>query len=158
MVLSKLLSRFRPPTPSGPPRSLRRFAPPAPLLTASGTTVEGDAWRIAVDQRQTVRLFELPDPGVEGCRLTYRAQVKSEGLQGRAYLELWCRLPGQGEFFSKGIQQALSGTIDWASYEVPFLLKAGQRPDLLKLNVAVEGTGTLWVKAIEVLYNPLGDG
>jgi hypothetical protein len=155
MLLTKLLARFRQPTPSGPPQLLRRFAPPASLLTLSGTMIEGDAWRIAVDQPQTIRLFELPDPGVEACLLTYRAWLKTEALQGRAYLELWCRLPGQGEFFSKGFQQAVSGTIDWTTVEVPFWLKRGQRPNLLKLNVAVEGTGTLWVKDVEVLQTPL---
>jgi hypothetical protein len=156
MVLTKLLARFRRPRPSGPPHVLRRFAPPGTLLTVSGTAVEGDAWRIVVDGQQSVRLFEIPDPGVEGCLLTYRAHLKTEGLEGRAYLELWCRLPGMGEFFSKGVRQAVSGTVGWASFEVPFWLKPGQRPDLLKLNLAVEGTGTLWVKDVEVLQTSLG--
>jgi hypothetical protein len=155
MVLKRLLARFTSPTPSGPPQVLRRFAPPEPLLTQGGVTTEDAAWRIAVGQPQTVRLFEVADPGIEECLLTYRARLKTDDLQGRAYLELWCRLPGHGEFFSKGIQQAVSGTVDWATYEVPFWLKRGQRPDLLKLNLAVEGTGTLWVADVEVLSTPL---
>jgi hypothetical protein len=155
MLLKRLLARFTSPTPSGPPQVLRRFAPSEPLLSQDGVTVEAAAWRIAVDQPQTVRLFEVADPGVEGCLLTYRARLKTNDVQGRAYLELWCRLPGRGEFFSKGVQQSVSGTVDWATSEVPFWLKQGQRPDLLKLNLAVEGTGTLWVSDIEVLSTPL---
>ena len=155
MVLKRLLARFTSPTPSGPPQVLRRFAPPEPLLTQDGMTIEDAAWRIAVGQPQTVRLFEVADPGVEGCLLTYRARLKTNDVQGRVYLELWCRLPGRGDFFSKGFQQAVSGTVDWATYEVPFLLKQGQRPDLLKLNLVVEGTGTLWVTDVEVLFAPL---
>lgn len=155
MVFKKLLARFTPPRPSGPPQVLRRFAPPEPLLTQDGVTTEDAAWRIAIGQPQTVRLFEVADPGVEECLLTYRARLKSDSVQGRAYLELWCRLPGRGEFFSKGFQQAISGTVDWATYEVPFWLKRGQRPDLLKLNLAVEGTGTLSVTDVEVLSTPL---
>jgi len=54
--------------------------------------------------------------------ITYRARIKTEGLEGRAYLEMWCRLPGRGEFFSKGFQQAVSGTTGRATYETPSIL------------------------------------
>jgi hypothetical protein len=92
---------------------------------------------------------------VEQCLLSYRAELKTDGLNGRAFLEMWCRFPGRGEFFSKGLQQAASGTANWARYEIPFYLKARQKPDLIKLNVAVEGTGVVWIKNIELLITPL---
>jgi hypothetical protein len=155
MVLARLKSRFALPTPTGSPRLLRRFAPPDDLLTTSGVAVEQDAWRIAVTAPGVVRLFELPVTDVEACQITYRLRLRAEQLSGRAFLELWCRLPGRGEFFSKGLDQAVRGSVDWASYEVPFLLRRGQRPDLLKLNLAVEGTGTVWVKDVEVFQTPL---
>ena len=50
----------------------------------------------------------------------------------------------------------MSGTTDWASYEVAFLLKKGQTPDLIKLNLVVEGKGQIWLKAVELLKTPLG--
>ena len=68
---------------------------------------------------------------------------------------MWCRLPGRGEFFSKGAQQAVSGTANWARYEIPFYLKRGQKPDLIKLNLAVAGPGTVWLRNIELLKTPL---
>jgi hypothetical protein len=68
---------------------------------------------------------------------------------------MWCRLPGRGEFFSKGLQQGVKGTTDWSSYETPFILKAGQRPDLIKLNLVGEGAGTVWIKEVELLRTPL---
>ena len=68
---------------------------------------------------------------------------------------MWCRLPGRSEFFSKGYQQAVSGTVDWARYEIPFHLKRGQKPDLIKLNVVVEGPGTVWLRNVELLKTPL---
>jgi hypothetical protein len=68
---------------------------------------------------------------------------------------MWCRLPGRGEFFCKGIHQAVSGTANWARYEIPFYLKSGQKPDLIKLNLAVQGTGTVWLRSIELLKTPL---
>ncbi len=64
---------------------------------------------------------------------------------------MWCRLPGRGEFFSRGLNQTLKGTTDWASYEIPFRLKKGERPDLIKLNLAVEGRGKVWIKDVELL-------
>ena len=61
-------------------------------------------------------------------------------MRGRRRRE-WCRLPGRGEFFSKGVQQAVSGTTDWAWHEVPFRLTEGQAPDSIRLNLMVEGQG-----------------
>jgi len=92
---------------------------------------------------------------VEECMLTYRAQLKTKDVQGKAYLEMWCRLPGQGEFFSKGLHNAVKGTNDWASYEIPFYLKRGQKPDLVKLNLVIEGSGTIWIKDVQLLQTPL---
>jgi hypothetical protein len=68
---------------------------------------------------------------------------------------MWCRIPNRGEFFSKGFQTALQGNNDWASYEIPFYLKAGQRPDLVKLNLTIEGSGRVWMRNVELSYTPL---
>ena len=154
-MLRWLKSLFSAPTPAGPPRVLRAFATDKPTITQDSIRAEQGAWRIDASGKQTIRLFEVEDPGVEQCLLTYRAELKAEGLMGRAFLEMWCRLPGRGEFFSKGYQQAVSGTVNWARYEIPFYLKRGQQPDLVKLNLAVEGAGTVWLRNIELLQTPL---
>ena len=155
-MLNWLKSRFTGPKASGPQQVLRAFASDQPTITQSGIQVENGAWQIdARAEEQTIRLFEVENPAVEHCLLTYRAELKAEGLQGRAFLEMWCRLPDRGEFFSKGYQQAVSGTVDWARYEIPFHLKRGQKPDLIKLNVVVEGPGTVWLRNVELLKTPL---
>ncbi len=154
-MLDWLKGLFRVPKPSGPPRTIRAFRPSDPTIACGVVAADGDALLVDAREKQTVRLFEVADPGVEACLLAYRARIRSENLTGRAYLETWCRLPGQGEFFSKGFAQSVKGTTDWASYETPFILKKGQRPDLIKLNVVVEGTGRLWMKEIELLQTPL---
>jgi hypothetical protein len=155
-MLNWIKSRFAGPKPTGPPQLLRAFASYQPTLTQSGLRVENGAWQIdARAEEQTIRLFEVENPAVEQCLLTYRAEIKAEGLQGRAFLEMWCRLPGRGEFFSKGYKQAVSGTVEWARYEIPFYLKEGQKPDLIKLNVVVEGRGTVWLRNVELLKTPL---
>ena len=63
---------------------------------------------------------------------------------------MWARTP-EGQYFSKDFQNAVSGTTGWAEYEAPFFLKKGQRPSMFKLNVNIEGTGTIWVKDIELV-------
>ncbi|MGH7512436.1 MAG: hypothetical protein ACREOQ_05860 [Gemmatimonadales bacterium] len=154
-MLRWLKSLFSGPTPVGPPQVLRAFAADQPTITQDGIRAEQGAWRIDARGKQTIRVFEVEDPGVELCLLTYRAELKADGLKGRAFLEMWCRLPGRGEFFSKGYQQAVSGTVNWARYEIPFYLKRGQKPDLLKLNLAVEGPGIVWLRNVELLQTPL---
>ena len=155
-MLNWLKSRFAGPKPAGPPQVLRVFAPDQPTITQIGIRVEHGAWHIdARAEEQKIRLFEVKNPAVEQCLLTYRAELKAEGLQGRAFLEMWCRLPGRGEFFSKGYQQAVSGTVNWSRYEIPFYLKRYQRPDLIKLNVVVEGPGRVWLRNLEPLKTPL---
>jgi len=39
---------------------------------------------------------------------------------------MWCSFATRGEFFSKGFHDAVTGTNDWASYEIPFFLKRVQ--------------------------------
>ena len=155
-MLKWLRSLFSIPQPSGPPQVLRTFAPGEPTITKEALSLDQGTWRIDATGGPAIRLFEVPDPQVEQCMLTYRAEVKTEGLAGRAYLEMWCRLPGRGEFFSKGLQQPVSGTTDWHRHEIPFYLKAGQRPDLIRLNLAIEGSGTAWLRDVTLLQTPLG--
>lgn len=150
-----LKALFGNPSPSGPPEMVRRFSAADSPLSRDGITAGPDGWLIDAKKQQTFHLFELQNPQVEQCLVAYRAKVKSESLDGRAFLEMWCRLPGRGEFFSKGFNRPVKGTTDWASYEIPFFLKKGQRPDLIKLNLVVEGTGKIWIKDIEVQKTPL---
>lgn len=155
MLLRKIAQLFKAPEPAGPPAVVRRFTAADRPIDADVVEWAGDAWRVVADRAMTVRLYEIADPAVEQCLLAYRARLRSEDLARRGYLEMWCRFPGRGEFFSKGLQQAIGGTTGWASYETPFYLKAGQRPDLIKLNLVVEGPGTVWLTDIELLTTPL---
>ena len=154
-MLNWLKSIFNAPKPSGPPEMMRQFQTTDPTLSRNGIKLAQDGWVVDSKEAQTVRLFEVQDPQVEQCLIAYKAMLKTEGLAGRAFLEMWCRLPERGEFFSKGLDQAVHGTTDWASYQIPFYLKKGQRPDLIKLNLTIEGTGRVWIKDIQLLKTPL---
>jgi hypothetical protein len=102
-----------------------------------------------------VRLFEIDDIHVENATLIYRAKLKTENVDGKVYLEMWCRFPGKGEFFSRGLATPLTGTTDWTTEETPFILKKGEKPDYVKLNLVIDGTGTVWIDAISLLRAPI---
>ncbi len=154
-MLKWLKNLFRQPQPAGPPQSLKRFSESDPTITKGIVIPAENGWHIEVKNTQTVRLFEINNPEVEKCLLSYRANVKSENISERAYLEMWCCFTGRGEFFSKGFHNALKGTHDWASYEIPFYLKQNQKPDRIKLNITIEGSGSIWLKDVELIYTPL---
>ena len=132
------------------PVPIRRFSTTERTI-GGDIRVDGDAWLIDSMEPRIARLFEVADPQVDNCLLTYRAALRSQNFSGRVYLEMWCRLPGLGEFFSRGVKRTLSGTTEWSSFEIPFRLKMGQQPDLIKLNLGVEGYGKVWIKDIELL-------
>jgi hypothetical protein len=111
--------------------------------------------RIIAGQPLTVRLFEVSGIEVDDARLIYRAKVRTEGVEGLVYLEMWCHFPGKGEFFSRGLQTPLSGTTNWTTEETPFFLKKGEKPDYVKLNLVVNGKGTAWIDDIRLLKAPL---
>ena len=111
--------------------------------------------RITAMEPTVVRLFEIAGIDVDNARLIYRAKVRTEGIEGQAYLEMWCHFPGKGEFFSRSLQSPLTGTTNWATEETPFLLKKGEKPDLVKLNLVINGKGTAWIDDVHLLKGPL---
>lgn len=136
-------------------QTMKAFTTADPAISKDLTVTQDKAWLADCKKAQTIRLFEVENPDVEQCMVTYRAKLKTENLTGQAYLEMWCRFSGKGEFFSRGLAHAVTGSNDWASYETPFFLKKGEKPDLIKLNVVVKGTGKVWVKDVELLKGPL---
>ena len=129
----------------------------AGVLTQSGveldTQVTSDgngSVKIIAEEPTTVRLFEVSEIEAEDTRLVYRARLRTEGVEGRVYLEMWCRFPGSGEFFSRALHSPMSGSVEWVSQEAPFFLEENQKPDLIKLNVVIDGTGTVWVDEVKL--------
>ena len=143
---------------AGPVESVRSFGASDMPITQSGVAAEEGGWRVEQPGAGSVRLFEVPGQRLQSTVLTYRAHMRASDVAGKAYLEMWVRVPGRGEFFSRGLDQPLQGSSEWASYEIPFFLnEAGVRADLVKLNVAFEGGGgSVWIKDVELLHTPLG--
>lgn len=152
-MLGWFKSLLSPQPAAGGARLLRRFGMSDATITVDRVIAEADLWRIDSITERTVRLFEMPVSGIERCILTYRAQIRTIDSVGRVYLVMWCRVPGRGEFSSKGLQHAVTGGSEWAACETPCFLKAGERPDLIKLNIVC--AGTILVKGVELLHTPL---
>ncbi len=119
------------------------------------TTDGGGSLRISTDRPITVRLYETGDLDIENARLLYQAKLRTEGVEGKVYLEMWCHFPGKGEFFSRALHAPLSGSVDWSTQETPFFLKQGENPDNVKLNLVIDGKGTAWIDDIRLVTGPL---
>ncbi len=155
-MLSVLRNLISPPRPTGPAEELRKFGPVHRPITPATLEPADHSWRFEPRESGPIRLFEADRLGVDACLLTYRAQLRTEGLGGKAYLQMWCVFDGLGEFFSKGLARKVSGTTGWATYETPFWLKRGQSPSKVKLEIQVDGAGgKIWVRGVTLLKTPI---
>jgi hypothetical protein len=106
----------------------------------------------ATGGRTVVRLADVTVEAPRLPRMAYRAKLRAESVAGRAYLEMWVRVKkggvDQGEFFSRALHSQLSGTSDWSTHEAPFAFQPDEEPTRAKLNVVIEGTGSVWIDAI----------
>lgn len=132
------------------------------IITQSGIQIDNavssdgnGSLRVTATKPIVVRLFEVGDIDIENARLIYQAKLRTEGVEGQVYLEMWCHFPGKGEFFSRGLQTPLTGTTDWTTEETPFFLKKGENPDNVKLNLVIDGQGTAWIDDIRLVKGSL---
>ena len=80
------------------------------IITQSGVQFDKEvssdgngSLKMVATEPTVVRLFELGDIDVENARLIYQARVRTEGVEGQVYLEMWCHFLGKGEFFPRGL-------------------------------------------------------
>lgn len=132
------------------------------VITRNGVSVDksnsadgAGSLKLEAGKTTTFKLLEVDIKDVDKARLVYRGKLRTKDVNGKAYLEMWCHVPGKGEFFSRGLDQALSGTNEWSSSEIPFFLQAGQKCDKVKLNLVIDGSGTAWIDQIELAKAPL---
>ena len=132
------------------------------MITQSGVQIDKEitsdangSLRIATSESTTVRLYETGDIDIEKARLIYQAKLRTEDIEGQVFIEMWCHFPGKGEFFSRALQSTLSGSNEWSSQETAFFLKKGENPDNVKLNIVINGKGTVWIDDIHLIKAPL---
>ena len=68
----------RPPEPSEPSVTLRRFQPADPTVTQDRVVPSTDGWVMEAPKTGTVHLFEVGGLQVEECMLTYRASLSTQ--------------------------------------------------------------------------------
>jgi hypothetical protein len=134
---------------------LTHVLPQAGVEFDAHTSSDGSgSLRIKAADSTTVRLYGVGDVDVEDARLVYRARLRTEGVAGQVFLEMWCRFPGRGEFFSRALDASLTGSTEWISQETPFFLERGQNPNHVALNIVITGAGTVWVDDVVLLKAP----
>lgn len=122
----------------------------------SAVSVDGNgSLKITATEPVVINLFETVDIYIENAYLVYSADIKTRGVTGNVYLEMWCVFKDKSEYFSRALDNPFTGTIDWAKQQTPFLLQQGQNPDNVKLNLVINGQGTVWIDNISLLKEPL---
>jgi len=107
--------------------------------------------KIDAEKPTVIHLFETGDIDIENAKLIYKADLKTKNVIGNVYLEMWCQFNDKGEYFSRALNDPFTGTEGWKSQETPFFLKEGQNPDNVKLNLVINGKGTVWIDNIKLL-------
>ena len=132
------------------------------LISKSGVQIDKEitsdgngSLHVTANQPTTVKLYETGDIDVENSRLIYQAKLRTENVEGQVYIEMWCHFLGKGEFFSRALQSPLSGSQEWTSKETSFILKKGENPDNVKINLVVNGKGNVWIDDIRLVKGPL---
>jgi len=147
--------------PKAQANELRRIA----LDDASslGTTISTDptvkqegngSIKISTVWPTTICLGEVKQLNVENARIVFQAKVKSEKLEGTAFLEMWCHV-GSSQYFSKGMNSLVTGTMDWKTLQTPFFFQPGQSAQKATLNIVINGKGTVWIDDVHLFKEPL---
>lgn len=136
--------------------SLNEVMAPGEVTLDSDVSSDG-AGSIRVDATEpvVVPLLEVTFLDVQNAVLIYQARLRSENLDGYAYLQMTLHFPDDEEDSAQGRQQQVTGTTEWVTSSAPFFLQPGRQPDRVRLNLAVEGTGTVWIDDIHLLRQPL---
>jgi len=68
---------------------------------------------------------------------------------------LYCLWVGGGQYFSRGMNSAVTSTTGWKTLQTPFILQVGQKAKNVTVNIVINGKGTVWVDDIRLLKEPL---
>jgi hypothetical protein len=128
------------------------------IITKSGVEFDRDvssdahgSLRITATGPTVVQLFEIDDIDIENATLIYQARVRTKAVEGKVYLEMWCHFPAKEEFFSQSLETPLTGSTDWTTKIISLFLEKGENPDNVKLNLVINGNGTVWIDDIRLL-------
>ncbi len=107
-------------------------------------------------QAISIPLYTIALPEIEDCVLMYHADIRSENVKEKAYLEMLCVFGKNQEYFSRALDDALIGTTDWRRSQTPFYLRKGEKPEKARLGIRMEGPGTVWVRSMKLTKQESG--
>jgi hypothetical protein len=105
-------------------------------------------------RRVTLAVFR--EPALSTPYWSVRGRVRTDGVAGPGYLEMWSTFPDGRSYFSRtlsavGPMRSLEGTQGWRDFTLPFRSEAGHAPPVeLTVNVVLPGAGTVEVGPLEL--------
>jgi len=122
------------------------------IETDANVKVEGaSSLRITTKWPTVVCLGEVAALDVQDAKLMYSAKVRSElGGRGNPPSWKWWVHIGEGQYFSKGMNDVVRQKSEWKTIQTPFTFQKGQKPDKVTLNLVINGRGTLWIDDIVI--------
>lgn len=90
-------------------------------------------------------------PGIREKFHVLSGEVRCEGVEGGAYLEMWSHFGGDEAYFTRTLGEAgpmgrLTGSADWRAFWLPFNAEGARgHPSKLVLNVVLPSKGTVWL-------------
>ena len=119
------------------------------LAAKDGITVVGEP----AGGTYALTVIPASDVPAEGYAVT--GEVRYEGVQGQAFLEMWSVFGNGGRYFSRtmdpsGPMGILTGDSDWRAFGLPFYLNGAAPPERLEINVVLPGTGKVSVRNLRL--------
>ncbi len=105
----------------------------------------------------------VDEPGIRSAFYAVRGQVRTEGVAGKGYLEMWSLFPGGGKYFSRTLGEGgpmghLGGSQDWRPFVLPFQARpGGPLPVKLEIDVVLPGGGEVWIGQLQLVQLEPGE-
>ena len=104
---------------------------------------------------RTITLLELERPGITKPRYAMVGELRCEGVDGAAYLEMWSTFAQSGSFFSKA---SLTGSSPWHPFALRFdATGATSPPHTLVVKLVLPGRGTVHVGPLRLVQYAEGE-
>ncbi len=128
----------------------------APRAESGRVLADGSLEIGGIGREETLPIFELAEPGVSTSTYAIAGEVRTEGLQGRGYLEMLNHFPNGGVYFSRtlgrGAMAPLEGTSNWRPFILPFFNSARDPgPARLSFGVHLPGSGHVYLRSMRLV-------
>jgi hypothetical protein len=128
-----------------------------PQVARTGRTLPGEIVREEkqvflrirkeADTPKTLTLLVIDSPPITAARYALVGDVRYEGVNEKAHLEMWSVFPGGAKFFTKALAsegplEAIEGSSDWRRFALPFDTRSRDRtPERLELRLVLPDKG-----------------